>query len=201
MYGWSEKKQRIVQAAMEVFSRHAYHLVKMEDIAERAGVGKGTIYEYFCSKDELFLAVAQAGSRLYLAELAAAVSAGQNALEKLRALFCQHLSFVEKHADAARLLAGDRRPPHPDLLQAMLEGRRQLLLLVGGILEEGVKTGEFRELEAAVTVHALTGALTALWAAVLLGELADRDREQVAQTILDLYLAGLAGARPGPGEQ
>ncbi|MCH7895918.1 MAG: TetR/AcrR family transcriptional regulator [Candidatus Methylomirabilales bacterium] len=49
------KRRDILQAAMRVFARDGYHRAKMEAVAEEAGIGKGTVYEYFKSKTDLFL--------------------------------------------------------------------------------------------------------------------------------------------------
>ncbi|MDH7498134.1 MAG: helix-turn-helix domain-containing protein, partial [Syntrophomonadaceae bacterium] len=49
-----EKRQLILEAAARVFSQRGYHQAKVEEIAAAAGVGKGTVYEYFDSKLELF---------------------------------------------------------------------------------------------------------------------------------------------------
>src|SRR2546423_13192769 len=57
----AEKEQQIVRAAAEVFARRDFHLVLMDDVAARAGVGKGTLYRYFPTKDELFLATVLRG--------------------------------------------------------------------------------------------------------------------------------------------
>ncbi|MGI6514560.1 MAG: TetR/AcrR family transcriptional regulator [Syntrophomonadales bacterium] len=48
------KRERILEAAQSVFARKGYYLSKIEEIAELAGVGKGTVYEYFASKEELY---------------------------------------------------------------------------------------------------------------------------------------------------
>jgi AcrR family transcriptional regulator len=52
-------KKRIVEAAITVFAEKGFHQAKMTDIAKKLGVSKGTIYQYFKSKEELFLAVVQ----------------------------------------------------------------------------------------------------------------------------------------------
>ncbi len=52
-------KKRIVEAAIQVFAEKGFHQAKMTDIAKKLGVSKGTIYQYFKSKDELFEAVVQ----------------------------------------------------------------------------------------------------------------------------------------------
>ncbi|MFX1342535.1 MAG: TetR/AcrR family transcriptional regulator, partial [Promethearchaeota archaeon] len=52
-------KKRIVDAAIQVFAEKGYHQAKMTDIAKKLGVSKGTIYQYFKSKEDLFKAVVQ----------------------------------------------------------------------------------------------------------------------------------------------
>lgn len=49
------KKQEILHAALKAFARNGVAKTKMEDIAEIAGIGKGTIYEYFRSKEDIFI--------------------------------------------------------------------------------------------------------------------------------------------------
>lgn len=49
-----DRKVEIIKASAKIFAEHGYHKAKIEDIAKEAGVGKGTIYEYFDSKKELF---------------------------------------------------------------------------------------------------------------------------------------------------
>lgn len=52
-------KKRIVNAAVQVFAEKGFHKTKMSDIAKKLGVSKGTIYQYFKSKEDLFKAVVQ----------------------------------------------------------------------------------------------------------------------------------------------
>ena len=51
-----EKKANILEASIKVFAKKGVTKTKMSDIAEAADIGKGTIYEYFRSKDDIFLA-------------------------------------------------------------------------------------------------------------------------------------------------
>ncbi|MFW9831435.1 MAG: TetR/AcrR family transcriptional regulator, partial [Candidatus Thorarchaeota archaeon] len=52
-------KKRIIAAAITVFAKKGYHKAKMTDIAKELGVSKGTLYQYFKSKENLFQAVVQ----------------------------------------------------------------------------------------------------------------------------------------------
>jgi AcrR family transcriptional regulator len=53
----NEKEQRILDTAAELFSRQPFHKVLLSDVARSAAVGKGTLYLYFKSKDDLYFAV------------------------------------------------------------------------------------------------------------------------------------------------
>ncbi|HEV8404588.1 MAG TPA: TetR/AcrR family transcriptional regulator [Nitrososphaera sp.] len=55
----AEVKEKIIQAAIESFSQTGFDRTKMEDIAKRLGLSKGTIYLYFKSKEDLFLAICE----------------------------------------------------------------------------------------------------------------------------------------------
>ncbi len=187
----SEKKGLIVEAAMDVFSRLPFHQVKMEEVAERAGVGKGTIYEYFSGKDELFFAVVEAGSRMYLAEVITGLDAVGGAAAQLQTFFSRHLAFIDKHAGAARLLASERRIPHPDLTETMLSSRRLLLDLIASLIKKGMAEGEFRPVDTQLAAHVVLGTMTALWVSVLLGERSAGDIEATSAKILDLLGSGL----------
>jgi AcrR family transcriptional regulator len=55
----AELKEKIIQAAIESFSQTGFDRTKMEDIAKRLGLSKGTIYLYFKSKEELFTAICE----------------------------------------------------------------------------------------------------------------------------------------------
>jgi len=55
----AEIKEKIIQAAVESFSQTGFDRTKMEDIAKRLGLSKGTIYLYFKSKEDLFVAICE----------------------------------------------------------------------------------------------------------------------------------------------
>src|SRR3546814_20052113 len=54
------KRAQILDAASRIFATQAYHLVNMDGVAQAAGVGKGTLYRYFTSKEDLYLEIGRA---------------------------------------------------------------------------------------------------------------------------------------------
>ena len=79
-----DKHVRIIQAGLKVFARDGYSNAKIIDIAESAGIGKGTVYEYFSSKKELFLNVFSYVKELILSEHWKVLDEGLNPLDALK---------------------------------------------------------------------------------------------------------------------
>lgn len=71
------KNDDILNAATKVFSNKGYHNATMVDIANEAGVGKGTIYEYFKGKDDLFLKMIDFNVEKYIKLLHVYIDKGQ----------------------------------------------------------------------------------------------------------------------------
>ncbi|MEL1133774.1 TetR/AcrR family transcriptional regulator [Desulfitobacterium sp. THU1] len=93
-----EKRLEILRAALKVISEMGFEGAKMEDIAKGAGVGKGTIYEYFESKNTLFTEMLHNCTKLFLDGLASTLADGQNLEEKIRNLSAHNAHFIASHA-------------------------------------------------------------------------------------------------------
>jgi AcrR family transcriptional regulator len=78
-----DKRPRLVDAACAVFAEKGYASTRVADIAERAGVGKGTVYEYFSSKEELLFAVFELIHAEISLRMDDALAAGGSSQEKL----------------------------------------------------------------------------------------------------------------------
>src|SRR5450631_1043869 len=79
-----KRPQQILDAALSVFAEHGIDAAKLEEIAARAGVSKGTIYLYFPSKEELFREVVRQKVGPAIANADRLVSAEGTAEEQLR---------------------------------------------------------------------------------------------------------------------
>ncbi|MFB0565793.1 MAG: TetR/AcrR family transcriptional regulator [Candidatus Aminicenantaceae bacterium] len=82
-----EKREKILEAAIPVFAKKGIVATKMVDIADAAEIGKGTIYEYFKSKDEIFIAAFYYVMKKAENIIARRMSSVDDPLEKLKFLF------------------------------------------------------------------------------------------------------------------
>ena len=99
----TDRSQEILDAALAVFSEYGYHEARIEDIAERAGVGKGTVYLYFPGKRELFQALITRITGEHLTTIKAALSESGSLEERLVRAVRKHLLFFESNRDLAGL--------------------------------------------------------------------------------------------------
>ena len=90
-----EKRAIILNAAIRVFSKKGRTVTKISDIAEEAGIGKGTIYEYFRSKDEVFSATFNYFMAKQEEVITQRLSSINDPLEKLRAYFSAWTEVLE----------------------------------------------------------------------------------------------------------
>lgn len=103
-----EKKQLTRQAIMEasrrLFTAHGYEKTSITDIANAAGVGKGTIYSYFSTKEEIFLAFSRAQLFQQNILIAQSETGAESAYDKMMAVFSGTFHFMEKEREFGRLL-------------------------------------------------------------------------------------------------
>lgn len=92
-----QKKLDIAHAAMYMFSEKGVEKTKMIDIAQKAGVGKGTIYEYFSSKTEIFTFVSEYLFENMLQDINSALKGKNNPLDKLKVIVFNSLNYFNSH--------------------------------------------------------------------------------------------------------
>src|SRR5262249_47669451 len=202
---WRRRKQarpgEILTAALACFKERGFAGTRLEDVAAKAGVTKGTIYLYYSSKEELFEAVVRGEvtptiDRLE-AMLAEAVPAA-GLLERIITSWAQTvapspLSVIPKIVIAE---AGN----FPELARFFLEaGPHRMLRLIASVLRRGIAAGEFRPVDVEHVVYCVIRPLifSVLWQHSL-GPHDDRplDVQAVSRAHLDLVLHGLGVAPP-----
>ena len=142
---------QILDAAFHEFGERGLAGARLDDIAKRAQVAKGTIYLYFPTKEALFRAMVQAPivSARVEAEASLAGLASETAEAQLRRLGQGWWTFLRtERVQALQRLVALELGQFPDLMQfyadeVIARGRR----LVSGIIARGVERGEFREVD------------------------------------------------------
>lgn len=97
----AEKRLEILTAAMKIIYQEGFDGFKMEDIAKEAGVGKGTIYEYFESKNALFLEMLRFSTEQFITGLENSLDTGTDLESKIANLSLFGSKFLNSHLNLA----------------------------------------------------------------------------------------------------
>ena len=197
-----DRPQELLEAAYHVFTTRGYRATRLEEVAEAAGVTKGTIYYYFRNKDDLLRQAIEQRRRQAFAQGRTLMERGSGPLaDRLRAaLRAAWLDLGGPQGAMVRLLLGEVSVEAPEVFRAWLEDVvvsdwREL----AEVIRRGQATGEFRaEADADVAARMLAGGI--LMQTLLqhhgVDELAPIGVERLIDASLDLFFASLRPDAP-----
>ncbi len=102
-----DKRRKIFEAALKVFTECGFHESTMDEIAAASGVAKGTVYRYFESKEDLLDHLLKATSRRIAERFASAFVSGGDVVEQIRVFVEQWVYFIEENHTLYRLIQAE----------------------------------------------------------------------------------------------
>ncbi len=184
-------RQRIIHEAASEFARLGFDQANINTIAERAAIGKGTIYLYFENKRELFLAMLRSIAQTQLASIRAALAAGGDLRERLQRLFLAFAQQANEERDYFNVymsaLYGVNRAFKTEATKLL----RDYIAVISLMLEESRQRGEMRDIDsevAALMVLSLTESY--VLSAGALGQ-SEYDITHQAAAVADLIMQGI----------
>lgn len=184
-------RDKVAQAAVELFAEKGYANTSVQEVVERAGVTKGAMYHYYRSKDDLLFGIYERMLTLQRDHLDEIIARGLPTHETLRAA-C--IDVVETSIDALREGTVFFRSAHmlsPDRQQEVTRRRREYNDAFAAIVRQGQAEGLYRDdIPVAVLVANFFSDLHYLshWYKPTGAE----SKSQVAEQITDLFLKGIA---------
>jgi AcrR family transcriptional regulator len=204
---WRRRKDsrpgEILEAALDCFAERGFAATRLEDVAARAGVTKGTAYLYFKNKEELFKAVVSSFLVPAIEQFEAAARAPRPVSELLVSIAAMFFEKVyNTRFSALPKLVISEASNFPELARFYLDevidrGRR----LLASLLRRGIASGEFREVDVEHTAYCMIAPLvfSALWKHSLGPyDAKPLDAAALVRCHIELLLRGLAPDKPVP---
>jgi len=143
-----EKREIILMSAAELFAKNGFHETNITDIAHSAGIGKGTVYEYFSSKDELYIEVVKFNIERYLTRIRTSILCFNHFEGKLNAFIDHHSDIVQENMRATGMMIENPNQfkiPNgmQEALKLLLTARFEVVQIILDILELGQAEGRF----------------------------------------------------------
>lgn len=188
----SNKREKILEAAVKVFSSKGFHEAKVEEIARLADVGKGTVYEYFSSKTQLFQEMFKAGLEFYYNSIAEELKATGSAKKKLTQAAKLHLRFIIEYRELAKITMSEHTCFEQEFREWLAKMREDKLETIKGIIQSGIERGEFRkDVDTGAASMVFSGIMGALFAPAVMGNVAPEALEATLEQMLDVLLKGI----------
>lgn len=195
------RPSELLAAALDLFVEKGFSATRLDDVAARAGVSKGTLYLYYTSKEALFEAVIREGVIPLLAEAEAkAASHSGSSFELLSDILLGWSRSVSSTglSGILKLIVCEARN-FPAVAEFYYENViRRARSLIGGAIERGMRDGEFREMdvETCIDVVFAPSLMMLIWQHSIVHCHASqgRDPEAVLEAHLGILRAGLVRA-------
>ncbi len=194
------RKEQILEAARRLFAAQGFHTTRMSDIARAVGVSQGTLYHYFRSKDELFMALLSTWAGRLEVAIMGLPDVPASATDRLWMMNQVALAFLEADEELLPVMVefwayALRHPAAAASFRSLFQTMQQSFT---AIINEGIASGEFRSIDVK-TLSTLP--LIILDGVVLLSLVVGKDLvqpEQVIRKAQQLILDGLLTETEGP---
>ena len=192
----SDKRDRILRAAIKVFAKNGFYATRVSEIAKAAGVADGTIYLYFKNKDDVLISIFEDGIQQLLKILREVAESDVPVEHRITKIIELQLGLLEDQRDLAEVITVNLRQSSRLLKQYGTPLFMEYIDVIAGVIEQGQAEGVFREdLQPRVVARALFGALDGLLLTWALGEADPQFLRKAGAQAARLFLGGL----PAPG--
>ncbi|MFN3337414.1 MAG: TetR/AcrR family transcriptional regulator [Thermomicrobium sp.] len=154
-----ERRERILDAALQVFTRRGYREATMDDVAVAAQTSKGGVYFHFPGKEALFLALLDRSAELLLRRTNEALAAAPDPARKLDAALDVILRLFSEHRPLARLFLVEALAAGPAVHHALVAVRHRFATLIASELERAQEQGTLPPLDAHLAATVCFGAV------------------------------------------
>ena len=191
----TNKRELILAAAQEVFFEKGYHSATSEEIAKRAGIGKGTIYQYFDSKLEIFLEMHRLYIEQYTEMLTDLLDDACSFEENLRRLVHFHITNMEELSRYAMRFLTDTPPAHLESGKSneiLNDVKRNVRKVLERLIDNGKQRGEIRDLDVRFVMCYLIGNFLGIAHLIGSEKATAEQKQQLEEDVMRTVLYGLS---------
>lgn len=141
------RRNEILESAKNVFSSAGYHKADMNEIARCANIAKGTIYLYFPSKIELFIAVIKDGLENLAQKITSEIEIINSSVDKIKKAISSYMMFFSDNQELYRILLHPDLDFNVELRKFVKDVKLSKLPQLSATIKKGIEKGEIREVD------------------------------------------------------
>jgi len=183
----SDKRMRMLMAAKDAFEERGYHETKMADIAKRADVGKGTLYEYFDSKQMLFEDMMKFLLTSMHDYLSSKIAEEEDCIKKLRIIANLDIEIARDHGQLFSVVLERMNTASSSLKEDFMLARKKQLRLVEDVINQGISKGVFKPIKAKYFAYVFKGTI----AQATMSQSCGMTEEDILDELFDILISSI----------
>ncbi|NWF55050.1 MAG: TetR/AcrR family transcriptional regulator [Syntrophaceae bacterium] len=186
------KRHKILQAAIKVFSEKGFYNSRVSEIAKEANVADGTIYLYFRNKDDILISLFEEEFGKIVKNMRAALEKDPDPLKKIRRFAMTHLSIVSKQQELGEVMGVEVRQSSKFMKEYINKPFIEYLNIIRSVVIEGQEKGLIRkDLTPGIMKRAFFGALDEMARYWVLSTQKKHSIDDAALQISDVFIRGM----------
>ncbi|MBE0684291.1 MAG: TetR/AcrR family transcriptional regulator [Anaerolineales bacterium] len=183
----AKRRHEIFHQVVNVFLKKGFQETSMREIAEAAGLGKSTLYDYFKTKDDILLYFFE--DQLNDLTGAAQKIALQNieASKRLRQVMKAHMEFLQANKSLFMKLSLEAQRLNLESQKQIQKGRHAYQDLIRGLIEEGIREGSFRKVDMLLAARMLINTM----APVVFTSRPTGSAQEMMEETMDIFFKGI----------
>ena len=188
-------KRKIIRSALKIFTKKGFFRATVDDIANAANVGKGTVYLYFRDKSALYVSVIEEHFATGIAYLKEVKNGPDSSTERLKKIADQWIDYMIHLKSSFFMFSMENLNLSSKIMKVVkpiaIENLNNMIRIVAQIIEDGIKSGEFRRVDSRIAaLHFLNTIRTGFYINLFIPEISvDKTKA------LNLFFDGLKKRR------
>jgi AcrR family transcriptional regulator len=183
----AKRRHEIFHQVVNVFLQKGFQETSMREIAEAAGLGKSTLYDYFKTKDEILVYYFEDQINDLAEEAQKIAMQNKSADSRLREITQMHMEFLQANKNLFMKLSMEIQRLKQESQNKIQEKRHAYQDLIRALIDEGIREGVFRKVDSLLAARIL---ITSLAPAVFTSRPTGASQEIVKET-LDIFFKGI----------
>ena len=151
------KQRQIINTAIDIFAEKGFQQTTMQEIAETAGVGKGTIYRFYASKEDLLSSLVEFAIQDVSEEIRRAIKAVKQPIQKLKTIIDVEFNYYDTHRNLAKFLVREVLGYGRTIEEHIKRIHSTRSAIVEPVVKEGIVAGDFKPVNPATLAASIEG--------------------------------------------
>jgi AcrR family transcriptional regulator len=184
----AKRRREIFDASVSIFLKKGFQETSMREIADVAGMGKSTLYDYFKTKDEIMVFVFEEELNELTSRAQKIALQNTRADKRLRQIMEMHLGFLVENKSLFLKLSIEAQRLKLESQKRIQNGRYVYQDLLRGLIEEGIREGTFRKVDPLLAARLLVHTM----APVVFASRPTGTPQEMMKETLDIFFKGIA---------